>query len=95
MVINVPNIYLEENLKHTVFSAIIPQVVVCGTVTRRAIEPTWMTASNVQSERLGSELRSLVQAPIGYKFIGSDVDSQELWIASILGDAFEYEILPT
>ena len=42
LVINVPNIYLEENLKHTVFSAIIPQVVVCGTVTRRAIEPTWM-----------------------------------------------------
>jgi DNA polymerase gamma 1 len=29
----------------------------------------------------------MVQAPPGYYFVGADVDSQELWIASILGDA--------
>ncbi|XP_037027495.1 DNA polymerase subunit gamma-1, mitochondrial [Bradysia coprophila] len=69
------------------FGAIIPQVVVCGTLTRRAMEPTWMTASNAQKERIGSELRGMVQAPPGYKFVGADVDSQELWIASVLGDA--------
>lgn len=69
------------------FGAIIPQVVVCGTLTRRAMEPTWMTASNAQKERVGSELRSMVQAPDGYKIVGADVDSQELWIASILGDS--------
>lgn len=68
-----------------IFGAIIPQVVVCGTLTRRAMEPTWMTASNAHSERVGSELRSLVQAPPGYKIVGADVDSQELWIASVLG----------
>lgn len=68
--------------------AIIPQVVVSGTLTRRAVEPTWMTATNAQSERIGSELRSMVQAPPGYKIVGADVDSQELWIASILGDAY-------
>lgn len=67
--------------------AIIPQVVVCGTLTRRAMEPTWMTASNAQRERVGSELRGMVQSPPGYKFVGADVDSQELWIASVLGDA--------
>lgn len=67
--------------------AIIPQVVVCGTLTRRAMEPTWMTASNAQRERIGSELRGMVQTPPGYKFVGADVDSQELWIASVLGDA--------
>ena len=67
--------------------AIIPQVVVCGTLTRRAMEPTWMTASNAQTERIGSELRGMVQAPQGYKIVGADVDSQELWIASVLGDA--------
>lgn len=67
--------------------AIIPQVVVCGTLTRRAMEPTWMTASNAQKERIGSELRAMVQSPPGYKFVGADVDSQELWIASVLGDA--------
>lgn len=29
----------------------------------------------------------MVQAPKGYCFVGADVDSQELWIASILADA--------
>ena len=29
----------------------------------------------------------MVQAPEGYCFVGADVDSQELWIASILADA--------
>lgn len=57
-------------------AAIIPQVVVCGTLTRRASEPTWMTASNAQSERIGSELRSMVQAPENYRIVGADVDSQ-------------------
>ncbi|XP_052749870.1 DNA polymerase subunit gamma-1, mitochondrial isoform X2 [Galleria mellonella] len=69
------------------YGAILPQVVVAGTLTRRASEPTWMTASNAQSERIGSELRAMVQAPPGYKFVGADVDSQELWIAALLGDS--------
>ncbi|XP_013141106.1 PREDICTED: DNA polymerase subunit gamma-1, mitochondrial [Papilio polytes] len=69
------------------YGAIIPQVVVCGTLTRRASEPTWMTASNAHAERIGSELRAMVQAPPGYHFVGADVDSQELWIAALLGDS--------
>lgn len=69
------------------YGAILPQVVVCGTLTRRAVEPTWMTASNAHPERVGSELRAMVQAPPGYNIVGADVDSQELWIASVIGDA--------
>ena len=38
-------------------------------------------------DRVGSELKSMIQSPPGYHFVGADVDSQELWIASILGDA--------
>ena len=67
--------------------AILPRVVVAGTVTRRAVEPTWLTASNAYSDRVGSELKAMIQAPDGWKFVGADVDSQELWIASVLGDA--------
>lgn len=78
--------HLPKNLSS--FGAILPQVVVCGTLTRRAVEPTWMTASNAQPDRLGSELRSMVQAPPGYSIVGADVDSQELWIASVIGDAY-------
>lgn len=69
------------------YGAIIPQIVVAGTLTRRAMEPTWMTASNAHAERVGSELRTMVQSPPGFRFIGADVDSQELWIASLIGDA--------
>lgn len=35
-----------------------------------------MTASNAHSERVGSELRAMTQAPPGYSFVGADVDSQ-------------------
>lgn len=56
-------------------------------MTRRAVEPTWMTASNAYEDRIGSELKSMVQAPPSYNFVGADVDSQELWIASVIGDA--------
>lgn len=30
------------------YGAILPQVVTAGTVTRRAVEPTWLTASNAR-----------------------------------------------
>ena len=65
---------------------IIPQVIVAGTATRRAVEPTWLTASNAKENRVGSELKALVRAPPGYHLVGADVDSQELWIASVMGD---------
>lgn len=70
------------------YGAIIPQVVVCGTLTRRAVERTWMTAANAIDERVGSELRSMIQSPLGYSLVGADVDSQELWIASVIGDSY-------
>ncbi|POR38703.1 DNA polymerase gamma, mitochondrial [Tolypocladium paradoxum] len=66
---------------------ILPQVIPMGTITRRAVENTWLTASNAKQNRVGSELKAMVQAPQGYCFVGADVDSQELWIASLVGDA--------
>jgi len=72
--------------------AILPRVIVCGTVTRRAVEPTWLTASNQDTTRVGSELKAMIQSPPGYCFVGADVDSQELWIASLMGDSYSYKI---
>ena len=69
------------------YGVIIPRLVTMGTVTRRAVEPTWLTASNAKKNRIGSELKSLIIAPEGYALVGADVDSQELWISSLLGDA--------
>ncbi|CAL1528194.1 unnamed protein product, partial [Lymnaea stagnalis] len=70
------------------YGAIIPHIVTAQTITRRAFEPTWLTASNPYKDRIGSELKGMVQPPPGYHFVGADVDSQELWIAAMLGDAF-------
>ncbi|KAK0646135.1 DNA polymerase gamma [Cercophora newfieldiana] len=66
---------------------ILPQVIPMGTITRRAVENTWLTASNAKKNRVGSELKAMVRAPPGYTFVGADVDSEELWIASVVGDA--------
>ncbi|CAO1613315.1 unnamed protein product [Parajaminaea phylloscopi] len=66
---------------------ILPQVITMGTVTRRAIEKTWLTASNAKKNRVGSELKSMVKAPPGWVIVGADVDSEELWICSVMGDA--------
>ncbi|KAG2055926.1 hypothetical protein BDR06DRAFT_953305, partial [Suillus hirtellus] len=66
---------------------ILPQVITMGTVTRRAIERTWLTASNAKKNRVGSELKAMVRAPKGYAIVGADVDSEELWISSCIGDA--------
>ena len=69
------------------WGVILPQVITMGTVTRRAIEKTWLTASNAKKNRVGSELKAMVQAPDGYAIVGADVDSEELWISSVMGDA--------
>jgi DNA polymerase gamma 1 len=66
---------------------ILPQVLTMGTVTRRAMESTWLTASNAKKNRVGSEVKAMIRAPPGYAIVGADVDSEELWIASVMGDA--------
>ena len=68
-------------------NVILPMLVSAGTLTRRAVERTWLTASNAREDRIGSELKTLVEAPPGHAIVGADVDSQELWIAAVLGDA--------
>lgn len=73
--------------RDTKWGIILPQVITMGTVTRRAIEKTWLTASNAKPNRIGSELKAMVRAPDGYAIVGADVDSEELWISSCMGDA--------
>ena len=69
------------------FGVILPQLVTMGTVTRRAVESTWLAASNAKKNRLGSELKAMIRAPPGHAIVGADVDSEELWICSVMGDA--------
>ncbi|KAF8656404.1 hypothetical protein AX16_002549 [Volvariella volvacea WC 439] len=77
----------DQKLREEKWGIILPQVITMGTVTRRAIEKTWLTASNAKPNRVGSELKAMVRAPEGYSIVGADVDSEELWISSCMGDA--------
>jgi DNA polymerase gamma 1 len=77
----------KESKEHKDMAIILPNLATMGTITRRATENTWLTASNAKKDRIGSELKSLIEAPKGYCFIGADVDSEELWIASLVGDS--------
>lgn len=77
----------EQGGNENKWGIILPQVITMGTVTRRAIEKTWLTASNAKKNRVGSELKAMVRAPEGYAIVGADVDSEELWISSCMGDA--------
>lgn len=76
-----------SNVNHDNLAIILPQLAPMGTVTRRAVEKTWLTASNAKKNRIGSELKTQVIAPDGYCFVGADVDSEELWIASLVSDS--------
>ncbi|KNE66245.1 hypothetical protein AMAG_10482 [Allomyces macrogynus ATCC 38327] len=66
---------------------ILPKLQAMGTITRRAVESTWLTASNAKKTRLGSDIKRYVEAPPGWALVGADVDSEELWISSAMGDA--------
>lgn len=84
---DLPSVPKASDPDHLTTGFILPQVIPMGTVTRRAVENTWLTASNAKKNRVGSELKAMVRAPPGYVFVGADVDSEELWIASVVGDA--------
>lgn len=77
----------KESKEHPEMGMILPKLCTMGTITRRATENTWLTASNSKANRIGSELKAMIEAPKGYAFVGADVDSEELWIASLIGDS--------
>lgn len=76
----------KESVKTDQVGVILPQVVPAGTITRRSTEQLWLTASNLRADRVGSEFKGVVTPFPGYCFVGADVDSEELWIASLIGD---------
>jgi hypothetical protein len=54
---------------------ILPRVVVAGTVTRRAVEPTWLTASNAQVLLTGHRTMIDIDLPL-HRSIESVVNSR-------------------
>uniref|UniRef100_T1IMT7 Mitochondrial DNA polymerase catalytic subunit n=1 Tax=Strigamia maritima TaxID=126957 RepID=T1IMT7_STRMM len=75
-----------DYVKDKFYGAILPLTVVFGMPTRRPTESTFLTTRN-PSNRLGSELHSMIQTPPGYKFVGANIDLQDLSIAAMIGDS--------
>ncbi|OZC06502.1 DNA-directed DNA polymerase [Onchocerca flexuosa] len=77
-------VWLDENGDE---GAIAPSIIPAGTVTRRAVHKLWLTAINPKDDQMiGTNLKSMVECPQDWHIVGADVDSQEQWIAAMLGD---------
>jgi len=67
----------------------LPEILCHGTVTRRTVESLMVTMCSTKNWRIGTELKSRVQAPDGWKIVGADFDGQEMQVAAIYSDKWE------
>lgn len=58
-----------------------------GTITGRVTDPLWLTTCDAKPNRVGTELKSRITAPPGYKLLTADFSSQEMKIAWMLADS--------
>lgn len=76
-------------------NVMLPRVIAHGTITRRTSENLWLTSSGTKPYLLGSEIKTRIESPDGWKIVGSDFDSQELHIASLYADCWANPHNPT
>jgi DNA polymerase gamma 1 len=69
------------------FPVVLPRNNPNGTVTGRMTDAVWQVASNPKPYRVGTELKSMVEAPPGWLIVGADVDSEEADLAGWIGDS--------
>jgi len=70
------------------FNLIVPATVPHNTSTNRAGENLWLTVPDPKFDKIGSEIKTRVQAPDGWIFVESDFDAQEAVVASIFADSY-------
>lgn len=67
----------------------LPTILAHGTVTRRTVENLFAVMCSTKPHRIGTELKTRIQAPEGWKIVSADYDAQELNIAGIYADKWE------
>lgn len=82
------NVEVVETPKGDKFKLIVPASVPHNTSTNRAGENLWLTVPDPKYDKIGSEIKTRVQAPEGYVFVQSDFDAQEAVVASIFADSY-------
>ena len=75
-----------ENPVGSNWNVSMPEIIAHGTVTRRTVESLMVTMCSTKKHRIGTELKTRVECPDGWKIVGADFDGQELQIASIYAD---------
>jgi len=71
----------------------MPEIIAHGTVTRRTVESLMATLCSTKSHRIGTELKTRVECPKGWKLVMADFDSEEMQIAAIYADAWEGDFI--
>jgi DNA polymerase gamma 1 len=71
----------------------LPEILAHGTVTRRTVEPLMVTMCSTKNWRIGTELKTRVTAPEGWKIVGADFDGQEMQVAAAYCDAWDSGIV--
>ena len=59
-----------------------------GTVTGRVVERLMLTLCSTKPDRIGTELKTRIEAPKNLEISGFDFDGQELHIAALLADKY-------
>lgn len=67
----------------------LPGILVHGTVTRRTVENLFAVMCSTKPQRIGTELKTRIEAPEGWKIISADYDAQEMNVAGIYADLWE------
>ena len=65
----VPNPYGEDAV------LTLPEILPHGTSTRRVVEPLFATMCSTKSYRIGTELKTRIEAPDGWAIVGGDFDA--------------------
>ncbi|MDX1373090.1 MAG: hypothetical protein R3321_11500, partial [Nitrososphaeraceae archaeon] len=66
----------------------LPEITPHGTVTRRSVEPLFLTMCGTKPHKIATEFKTRIEAPDGWDIVMADVDAEELNIASIFADIF-------
>lgn len=67
----------------------MPEILVHGTLSRRTVEPLAATMTSTKKWKIGSEMKTRIEAPSGWKIVMADFDSEEVNIASLYADSWE------
>lgn len=70
----------------TKFNMLCTQNVISGTISGRQTENLFLVLCSPKKNKIGSEAKSRIQAPEGYKILSADFSGQELVLASLYGD---------